>query len=164
MIEAVGHQFLDSYFRQCSQLLKPTGMMVLQAITIPDHRYESYRRAVDFIQRYIFPGGSLPSFSAIGQSLRRCTDFRLFHSEDFGPHYAETLSRWRRKYWQNIDRVRELGFDERFIRMWHYYLCYCEAGFHERQIGVSQLLLTKPSCRREPMLATSEVEPLEDLE
>ena len=153
MIEAVGERFLDSYFRQCSQLLKPEGMMLLQAIMIPDHRYDAYRQSVDFIQRYIFPGGFLPSFSAIGRSLRRHTNFRLFHHEDFGPHYAETLARWREKFWQNIDAVRALGFDDRFIRMWHYYLCYCEAGFHERQIGVSQLIFTKPACRRTPLLA-----------
>ncbi len=152
MIEAVGHGFLDTYFRKCSRLLKDDGMMALQAITIPDHHFDRYRGTVDFIQRFIFPGSALPSHSAIGMSLRRATDFRLFHSEDIGPHYARTLCRWRERFWENIDAVRELGFDERFIRMWHYYLCYCEGGFTERYIGVSQLLLTKPGCRREPLL------------
>lgn len=152
MIEAVGEKFLPGYFAKCSELLKPHGMMCLQAITIPDHRYDDYRRSVDFIQRYIFPGGFLPSIGAIGACLGRATDFRFVHSEDFGTHYAETLAHWRHNFWQEIDAVRSLGFDERFIRTWHYYLCYCEAGFREREIGVSQLLLTKPACRREPLL------------
>ena len=148
MIEAVGERYLPHYFRTCSQLLAGHGMMMLQAIVIPDMRYRSYRRSVDFIQRYIFPGGFLPSFSAIGQALRDETDLRLVQCDDFGLHYAETLSRWRAQFWKNIERVRALGFDDRFIRMWHYYLCYCEAGFRERQVGVSQILLEKPSCRR----------------
>jgi cyclopropane-fatty-acyl-phospholipid synthase len=151
MIEAVGERYLEGYFAKCSQLLRRQGMMLLQVITIPDHRYDVYRRSVDFIQRYIFPGGFLPCFAAIAACVRKKTDFRLFHSECFGPHYAETLSRWRREFWKNIDQVRKLGFDERFVRMWHYYLCYCEAGFRERQIDVSQVLLAKPGCRRQPV-------------
>ncbi|TWU40909.1 SAM-dependent methyltransferase [Novipirellula artificiosorum] len=154
MIEAVGEKYLPSYFEQCSQRLKPDGMMLLQAITLPDHRYGRYRKSVDFIQRYIFPGGFLPSISAIAACLGKTTDFRFFHAEDFGPHYAATLAQWRSNFWNNIEQVKQLGFDERFLRMWHYYLCYCEAGFQERQIGVSQLLLTKPLCRREPIQAT----------
>ena len=153
MIEAVGQRFLPGYFAKCSDLLKPSGMMCLQSITIPDHRYDRYRKSVDFIQRYIFPGGFLPSMRAIGEGLGRSTDFRLFHMEDFGPHYADTLAHWRGNFWREIDSVKALGFDERFIRTWHYYLCYCEAGFRERQVGVSQLTLTKPACRREPVLA-----------
>ncbi len=152
MIEAVGEAFLPSYFAKCSDLLNPQGIMCLQAITIPDHRYDAYRKSVDFIQRYIFPGGFLPSIGAIATCLGQVTDFRLFHSEDFGPHYATTLAHWRRNFWEQISKVKSLGFDERFIRTWHYYLCYCEAGFHERQIGVSQLVLTKPGCRRGPLL------------
>jgi len=152
MIEAVGHEFLDLYFRKCSQLLRPDGMMLLQAITIPDHRFDQYRHSVDFIQKYVFPGGCLPSVSAISNAIRRATDFRFFHLEDFGSHYAETLARWRASFWRNIDQVRGLGFDERFIRMWHYYLCYSEAGFLDNQIGVAQILLTKPNCRRSPLL------------
>jgi cyclopropane-fatty-acyl-phospholipid synthase len=152
MIEAVGEKFLPTYFSKCSELLKPDGAMVLQAITIPDHRYDRYRKSVDFIQQYIFPGGFLPSIGAIANCVGKATDFRFFHTEDFGPHYADTLACWRRNFWDRIVEVRSLGFDERFIRTWHYYLCYCEAGFRERQIGVSQLLLTKPNCRREPIL------------
>ena len=152
MIEAVGEKFLPGYFAKCSQLLKPHGMMCLQAITIPDHRYDSYRKSVDFIQRYIFPGGFLPSIGAMASCVGAQTDFRFLHVEDFGPHYADTLSYWRRNFWQEIDAVRSLGFDKRFIRTWHYYLSYCEAGFRERQIGVSQILMTKPACRRESVL------------
>ncbi len=151
MIEAVGQRHFDTYFGQCSKLLKPDGIMLLQSITIADEYYDQYRRSIDFINRYIFPGGFLPSFSAIGQAIRRNTNFRLFHLEDFGSHYARTLACWRQNFWDQVDRVRELGFDERFIRTWHYYLCYCEAGFAERQIGVSQIMLTKPACRMAPV-------------
>lgn len=152
MIEAVGERFLPTYFEKCSSLLKPEGMMCLQAITIPDSRYDSYRSSVDFIQRYIFPGGFLPSIGVISRCLASRTDMTLLHSEDFGTHYARTLNHWRQRFWESIDMVRTLGFDQRFIRTWNYYLCYCEAGFQERQIGVSQILLTKPACRREPIL------------
>ena len=152
MIEAVGEKFLPGYFAKCSELLKPDGMMCLQAITIPDHRYDQYRKSVDFIQKYIFPGGFLPSMTAMANCVGKGTDFRFFHVEDFGPHYAETLARWRRNFWREIEQVKALGFDQRFIRTWQYYLCYCEAGFRERQIGVSQIMLTKPASRAEPIL------------
>lgn len=147
MIEAVGESFLPGYFEKCSQLLKPEGLFCLQAITIPDHRYDSYRKSVDFIQQYIFPGGFLPSVGAMARCVGERTDFRFLQLEDFGSHYAETLARWRRNFWREIARVKALGFDKRFIRTWHYYLCYCEAGFHERQIGVAQILLSKPEFR-----------------
>jgi cyclopropane-fatty-acyl-phospholipid synthase len=151
MIEAVGHDYLPTYFRKCSELLKPDGMMCLQAITIPDHRYEPYRRSVDFIQRYIFPGGCLPCTATIGRALQQ-TDFRTFHWEEFGPDYARTLACWRDNFFANLGRIRALGYPETFLRMWDYYLSYCEAGFRERLTGVSQILLTKPLCRREPLL------------
>jgi cyclopropane-fatty-acyl-phospholipid synthase len=143
MIEAVGERFLPAYFRQCSDLLKPGGRMLLQAITIPDHCYQRYRNGVDFIQHYIFPGGFLPSVSAITTSLGRATDLRLHHFEELAPHYATTLARWRENFWRNIQAVRRLGFDERFLRMWHYYLCFCEAGFRERATGLGQWVFTK---------------------
>ena len=146
MIEAVGERYLPAFFSKCSELLRPDGAMVLQAITIPDYRYDGYRRSVDFIQRYIFPGGFLPSFGKITDCLRCRTDLTLLQAEDFGPHYARTLAHWRRNFLGNIERVRSLGFDERFLRMWEYYLCNCEVGFRERKIGVSQMLLTKPHC------------------
>jgi cyclopropane-fatty-acyl-phospholipid synthase len=149
MVEAVGHQFLGKYFGKCCQLLRPNGAMCLQAITIPDHRYAQYRRSVDFIQRYIFPGGCLPSFSSITRALAKHTDFRFVHSEDFGADYAKTIEHWRRNFWKNIEQVRGLGFDEAWIRIWEYYLCYCIAGFMERQIGVSQVVLARPqACLR----------------
>lgn len=143
MIEAVGERFLGGYFGQCSRLLKPQGSMLLQAITMPDHCYQRYRQGVDFVQYYIFPGGFLPSISAIARSLARATDLRLFHFEELAPHYATTLAHWRENYWRNIDAVKLLGFDQRFLRMWQYYLCFCEAGFRERATGVGQWVLTK---------------------
>jgi cyclopropane-fatty-acyl-phospholipid synthase len=144
MIEAVGHQYFDTFFRVCSERLKPQGMMLLQAIVIPDQPYESYRRSVNFIQRYIFPGGCLPSIGAISHSVGRATDFRLTHLEDITPHYAETLALWRQRFHANLDRVRGLGFSEEFIRTWDFYFCYCEGAFRERAIGNVQILLNKP--------------------
>jgi cyclopropane-fatty-acyl-phospholipid synthase len=151
MIEAVGHQFFDAYFKSCSDLLKPEGMMLLQAITIPDNQFESAKTRVDFIKRYIFPGSCIPSVAAICASLARVTDLRLFHLEDITPHYARTLHEWRRGLLANLDRVRALGYSEEFIRMWEFYLCYCEGGFIERYIGDVQMLLTKPQSRRAPI-------------
>jgi len=152
MIEAVGYQYFDTYFRVCSELLKPDGMMLLQAIVIPDQRFDRYKRSVDFIQHYIFPGGCLPSIGVICRSVGRATDFRLFHLEDITSHYAETLSCWRRQFQANLDQVRKLGFSEEFIRTWEFYFCYCEGGFRERVIGDVQILLTKPACRRAAIL------------
>jgi cyclopropane-fatty-acyl-phospholipid synthase len=152
MIEAVGHHFLDSYFRKCGALLKPDGMMVLQAITITDREYEGALKRVDFIKKYIFPGSFIPSVTALCDSITRATDLRLFHLEDLTPNYAETLKSWRLRMFQNLERVRALGYPEEFIRMWEFYLCYCEAGFRERYIGDVQMVLTKPQCKRAPIL------------
>jgi cyclopropane-fatty-acyl-phospholipid synthase len=152
MIEAVGHQYYDTFFRKCSELLKPEGTMLLQAITIADQRYESAQRAVDFIQRYIFPGSCIPSVTAMSQSLTRATDMRLFHLEDIGPHYALTLRRWRENFNSHLNDVRAQGYPESFIRMWEFYLCYCEAGFMERVIGDVQMLLVKPEARPASLL------------
>jgi len=152
MIEAVGHEYLDTYFNTCNKLLKDDGLMLLQAITIMDQEYDRARRAVDFIQKYIFPGGFIPSLTTLCGSLTRVTDMRLFHLEDIGPHYALTLQHWRERFRDNLDRVREQGFDDHFIRMWEYYLCYCEGGFTERAIGTAQLLLSKPFNRRAPLV------------
>ena len=143
MIEAVGEAFLDGYFAVCHRLLKPGGRMALQAITIPDQQYDSYRRTVDFIQRYIFPGGFLPSIGAICGSLGRATSLHLTHLEDLAPHYARTLACWRERFLANLDSVREQGFPETFIRMWEFYLCYCEGAFRERGSGCVQLVLQK---------------------
>ncbi len=152
MIEAVGHQYFDTFFKTCSQLLHDNGMMLLQAITIQDQEFKSYTRAVDFIKRYIFPGGCVTSVAAMAASVTRATDMRIFHLEDITPHYARTLREWRQRFFGNIDKVRAMNFPETFIRMWEYYLCYCEGGFSERYIGDVQMLLTKPRCRRDSLL------------
>jgi len=144
MIEAVGHDYYDAYFANCARLLKPGGMMLLQSITIADQRYESARRSVDFIQRHIFPGSCIPSITAMAQSITRASDLRLVDLEDIGPHYATTLAHWRRNFLRNIDAVRGLGYPERFIRMWEFYLCYCEGGFAERALGDVHMLLARP--------------------
>ena len=152
MIEAVGHRFYDTYFRKCGELLKPDGMMLLQAITIADQRYAAARDAVDFIQRYIFPGSCIPSVTVMSESIARVTDMRVFHLEDIGPHYAITLKRWRENLFANIDGVRGLGYSDEFIRMWEFYLCYCEGGFDERVIGDVQMLMVKPGARPDPIV------------
>jgi cyclopropane-fatty-acyl-phospholipid synthase len=147
MIEAVGHRFYDTFFASCSALLRPEGRMLLQAITIADRQYEAALKSVDFIQRYIFPGSCIPSVSALSASIARSTDMGLFHLEDIGPDYATTLRRWRENFFARIDEVRALGYPERFIRMWEFYLCYCEGGFEERAIGDVHMLLAKPQAR-----------------
>ena len=147
MIEAIGHQYLDTYFNKCSELLKPQGEMLLQAITISDHAYKSALKDVDFIKKFIFPGGFLPSVTAMNQAITRMTDMKLFHLEDIGPHYARTLADWRERFFSRLDEVRKLGYSDYFIRMWEYYFCYCEGGFEERHIGTVQMLLTKPQSR-----------------
>ena len=152
MIEAVGHAYFDTYFEKCSSLLKPDGLMLLQSITIAEQRYAVAKRSVDFIQRYIFPGGCLPSVAVISDAVARNTDMRLLHLEDIGPHYATTLKHWRKRFMAKLDAVRELGYPEEFIRMSEYYLCYCEGGFRERAIGTAQVLLGKPLNRREALL------------
>jgi cyclopropane-fatty-acyl-phospholipid synthase len=147
MIEAVGRHYLDTYIAQCSRLLKPNGAMLLQAITIRDQLYESAARGIDFIQRFIFPGSFLPSISVIADSVRSASDMKIFHMEDIGPHYATTLRTWRENFFARLPDVRRLGYPEAFVRMWDFYLSYCEGGCHERQMGDLQLLLTKPQCR-----------------
>jgi len=153
MIEAVGYQFYDTYFSKVSELLKPHGLALIQAITIADQRYESARKSVDFIQRYIFPGSCIPSNTAMLTSITGKTDLRLFDLEDIGPHYATTLRMWRENFFANIAKVRALGYSEEFIKMWEFYLCYCEGGFEERALGNVHLLLAKPDNRR-PVLRT----------
>jgi len=147
MVEAVGAEHLDTYFRQCGRLLKPDGAMLLQAITIADQRYAQALGEVDFIQKHIFPGGFLPSVTALAAAMTRASDLRSVQLEDIGPHYAETLAHWRCNFLRRLDGVRALGFDDRFIRMWLFYLGYCEGGFRERDIGTVQMLLAKPGWR-----------------
>lgn len=152
MIEAVGHRFLPTFFRCCSNLLKPDGLLLIQAITFPDHLYEAYRHTVDFINRYIFPGSCIPSLTALSQAAARASDLRLVNLEDITPHYARTLRAWRTRFLHHREDVRSLGYPESFCRMWEYYLCYCEGGFEERYIGDVQLLFAKPDNRRMPFL------------
>jgi cyclopropane-fatty-acyl-phospholipid synthase len=151
MIEAVGHQYLDTYFARCSRLLKDDGAMVLQAITMQDQRYAEALKTVDFIKRYIFPGSFLPSVTAIAESVTAATDMKIFNLEDIGPHYATTLRRWREAFFERLDDVRAQGYPDAFVRMWEYYLCYCEGAFLERAIGDVQVLLTKPGYRGAPL-------------
>ena len=150
MIEAVGAANLDAYFRACCRLLKPEGMMLLQAITIRDQRFEAASHRVDFLKRHIFPGSCLPSVARMMDSVRRVTDFGLFHSEEIGPHYVTTLRRWREAYLARLDQVRAMGYPESFVRMWDFYLAYCEGVFASRRTGDVQMLLMRPRCRREP--------------
>lgn len=152
MIEAVGHRFLPTYFKQCAQLLKSNGLMLLQAITIREQRYEQAKRGVDFIQRYIFPGGALPCVQKMLEIVGRDTDMNLLHMEDFGLHYAKTLRLWHENFRRAHGRLSELGYDDYFLRLWEFYLCYCEGGFLERTIGTAQLLLAKPAAMPAPLL------------
>lgn len=144
MIEAVGHRYLPTYFSQVSKLLKPDGLALIQAITIADQRHEQYLRSVDFIQRYIFPGGSLPSVAVLAEQVASHSDLTIRHLEDIGLDYARTLHDWRSRFEGQLPAVRELGFSEAFIRLWRYYLCYCEGGFRERAISTVHLVMTKP--------------------
>lgn len=144
MIEAVGHQYLPRYFSQVGRLLKADGIALIQAITIADQRYDQYVGSVDFIQRYIFPGGSLPSLAVMARHVAERTDMVIRQVEDIGLDYARTLADWRSRFEASLPQVRELGFSEAFIRLWRFYLCYCEGGFRERAISTVHLLLTKP--------------------
>jgi cyclopropane-fatty-acyl-phospholipid synthase len=155
MIEAVGARFLDTYIAKCSSLLKDSGAMLLQAITIQDQYYRQALRTVNYIQHYIFPGSFIPSIDAITDSMRRVTDMKLFHLEDIGPHYVRTLAAWRKRFFDQISEVRRLGYNDRFIRLWEFYLSSCEGWFAERVIGDVQMLLTKPGSRRSPVLSVT---------
>ncbi|MYL22838.1 methyltransferase domain-containing protein [Halomonas alkaliantarctica] len=151
MIEAVGHQYLDTYLAKIDSLLAEDGQAMLQAITIRDQRFETAKREMDFIKRYIFPGGFLPSHHAILSSLTRKTSLNMVALDEIGQHYARTLREWRHRFEASLEAVHNLGYDERFIRMWRYYLCYCEGGFLERSIGTCHLLLAKPQAKPVPL-------------
>ncbi len=146
MIEAVGQQSLDTYFRCCNRLLKPGGRFAIQAIVMPESRYAAYCHGTDFIQKYIFPGGFLPSVAAIQNSVGRTSNLRLETVEDMSQHYARTLAHWRQRFENRLPTVRALGFDDRFINMWRYYFCYCEAAFLEQAVRVVQMSWYKPQC------------------
>jgi cyclopropane-fatty-acyl-phospholipid synthase len=148
MVEAIGHQYLDAYFATCARLLAPGGLALVQAITIEDHRYAQALRSVDFIKRHVFPGSFIPCASALVAAAARSGPLRLINFEDFGDSYAQTLRHWRARFLDKREAVRALGHDERFLRLWEFYLCYCEGGFLERAIGDAQLLFTAPGQRR----------------
>ena len=147
MIEAVGKQFLGNFFEKCSSLLKDNGLMLLQSITIDDRRYESYSNSVDFIQKYIFPGGFLPSQYQLNAHLKKHTDMMIRDLHDIGIDYAMTLNHWYEAFISAKDELLKDGYDERFMRMWTYYLKYCEGGFLERTISTVQLVVSKPQFR-----------------
>jgi cyclopropane-fatty-acyl-phospholipid synthase len=143
MIEAIGHQQFEEFFRRSAARLAPGGRMLLQSIVIDDRHYARARDEVDFIKRYIFPGCCIPSLGALSQAMAAASDLRIEDVEDIGPHYATTLARWRDNFHARLAEVRALGYPEEFVRMWEFYLCYCEAGFAERALGDVQLLLRR---------------------
>lgn len=143
MFEAVGKEYFDIFFKKCEQLLKPSGILVMQIITMPDQRYKSYCKGTDFIQKYIFPGGHLPSVGKILQSTGQNTKLNLLHMEEYPEHYAKTLNIWHNNFNNKLEEIKALGFDEYFLRMWKMYLCYCEAGFLTRNINLVQVSFTR---------------------
>jgi cyclopropane-fatty-acyl-phospholipid synthase len=145
MIEAVGDNHLGEYFSKCASLVKEDGQLLIQAITMPDNRYEDYLKRTDFIQQYIFPGSCVPSLLAMMNYISEHSDLRVENIDNFGPHYAETLRLWHNKFMQNKDKVQSLGYSNEFIRLWQYYLCYCEAGFEEKYLGTMHLHLSRPA-------------------
>ena len=147
MIEAVGYQFYDEYFKIIGQLLKNDGEALIQAITIKDQRYSKAIQSVDFIQKYIFPGSCIPSITAIQNSLTSSTDLVINDIKDIGHHYARTLTDWRKRFLKNKQEIRKLGFDDKFLRMWLFYFAYCEGGFEEKVISDIHLHITKPGYR-----------------
>jgi cyclopropane-fatty-acyl-phospholipid synthase len=151
MIEAVGHEFLPRYFSKCASLLKDDGRLLIQAITMPDQRYAHYLKRTDFIQQFIFPGSCVPSLTAMLNSVTGSTDLRIENIENIGPDYATTLHCWLDNFRANRERIAALGYDEKFLRIWEYYLCYCEAGFRERYLGDVHLLMHKPKAARVPL-------------
>lgn len=147
MIEAIGARYQEAYFGKLAALLEDDGLALVQAITIEDHRYEHALHSVDFIKRHIFPGSFIPSVHGMLGASARAGDLQLVHLEDFGLSYARTLNAWRSRFLAARDQARGLGYDERFLRLWDFYLAYCEGGFLERSIGVSHLLFARPGAR-----------------
>ena len=148
MIEAVGHKYLPDFFKQCERLLKPDGKMLIQAITITDQKYTQYVRSVDFIQRYIFPGGCIPSNARMMQVIAEKTDMVVRSIDDFGLDYARTIKDWRNRFSNSYEYLLNKGYDETFRRLWEFYLCYCEGGFLERSISVVHVVATRPGNRQ----------------
>ena len=152
MIEAVGHTYLPKFFEMCGRLLAPHGAMALQAITIRDQVAYAHRSSVDFIKRYIFPGSYIPSIAEIISCVARETDMQLCHLEDLTPHYATTLKTWRERFLARVPEIRAMGYPESFLRMWEFYLAYCEGSFREHYNGNVQMIFRKPHCPLEPVL------------
>ncbi len=150
MIEAVGHQYYNSYFTMCSRLLKDNGLMLIQAITLPDQRYHQTLKSADFIQRYIFPGGELPCVDVLASNITENTNMQIVGLDDITLDYAKTLQHWRERFLDRLEHVKAQGFDDVFIRMWEFYLAYCEGGFRERSISTIQMLMAKPRCQLLP--------------
>lgn len=145
MIEAVGHKYFSKYFERINDLLKPTGILGLQAIIIPDKRYEEYRKSADWIRKHIFPGGLLPSIRKINESINQASDLNLYSLKEMGLSYAKTLRCWYDSFNSDLTAIRKLGFDESFLRKWAYYLCSCEASFELRNINVVQMVYARPN-------------------
>lgn len=148
MIEAIGHQYLGTYFHQCDRLLSDDGLMLLQAITIEDYRYRQALNSVDYIKRYIFPGCFIPSVAALSDAIAKHSRLRMIHLDDIGPSYATTLASWHQRLLDKAEHIRAMGYPDEFLRRWRFYLSYCEAGFSERALGDVQVLLAKPNNRR----------------
>ena len=149
MIEAVGLKFIPEFFKRCSSLLNSNGLMLVQAITMEEQRFQKAKNSVDFIQRYIFPGGALPTLTGLAVAATKNTDLRPLDVRDITLHYSETLKRWKKNFNENIQEIKDMGFDENFQRMWNYYLAYCEGAFFERAIGCVQMQFHKPFFRGE---------------
>ena len=152
MIEAIGKSQFRTFWKRCGELLRPGGRLALQSITIQDHRFETAAREVDFIKRYVFPGSCIPSVSALLSAASESSDLRLVHLEEIGSHYVRTLAEWRENVHAHQEEVLALGLDESFLRLWDFYLCYCEGGFAERTIGDAQLIMERPGATTEPLL------------
>ncbi|MEJ5994483.1 cyclopropane-fatty-acyl-phospholipid synthase family protein [Pedobacter sp. Du54] len=145
MLEAVGHNYLETYFAKCAAVLKPNGILAFQVITSPDSRYEQLRKGVDWIQKYIFPGSLLPSIAQLNRAINNTSDLTMVDLKDLGLDYAKTLKLWFENFNQKLIEVKSLGFDDRFIRKWNYYLNYCEAAFEMRNINVMQMVYVRPN-------------------
>jgi cyclopropane-fatty-acyl-phospholipid synthase len=145
MLEAVGAEYLEPYFKKCHELLKKDGILGIQVITCPDSRFEQLKHGVDWIQKHIFPGSLLPSVGALNEAINKTGDLTLVDLKDMGLHYARTLSTWYERFNANLPEVKKLGFDDEFIRKWNYYLCYCEAAFAMRNINVMQMIYARPN-------------------
>jgi len=152
MIEAVGWEFYGTFMKAVGDRLKPDGLALIQAITIPDHRFERSKREPNHINRIVFPGCCIPSTTALLQAAAAESDLRLFHLEEIGPHYARTLREWRLALMARAGEVLAQGRDGRFLRSFEYYLASCEAGYAERHLGDVQLLFARPGSRRAPIL------------